>query len=210
MIKTLIKFCGMTNVNDIQFASDNEYVNYIGIIFADVSPRKVSLKQAELLVKACSNQKPIVGVFMNQSADYISNIINNIDISLIQFHGEEPAGFCESFGRKYIKAFHAHNLRYWKNYMDLYSSAHAFLIDSGNSVQKGGTGIAFDWKLIPKTEKEKIIVAGGINSSNVSDLLSKKNNIFGIDVNSGLESKEAIKDIEKIETFFKVLKKNGK
>ena len=57
----------MTNVNDIQFASDNEYVNYIGIIFADVSPRKVSLKQAELLVKACSNQKPIVGVFMNQS-----------------------------------------------------------------------------------------------------------------------------------------------
>ena len=86
----------------------------------------------------------------------------------------------------------------------------AFLIDSGNSVQKGGTGIAFDWKLIPKTEKEKIIVAGGINSSNVSDLLSKKHNIFGIDVNSGLESKEAIKDIEKIETFFKVLKKNGK
>ena len=86
----------------------------------------------------------------------------------------------------------------------------AFLIDSGNSVKKGGTGIAFDWKLIPKTDKEKIIVAGGINSSNVSDLLSIKHNIFGIDVNSGLESKEAIKDIEKIETFFKVLKKNGK
>ena len=60
-----------------------------------------------------------------------------------------------------------------------------------------------------KTEKEKIIVAGGINSSNVSDLLSKKHNIFGIDVNSGLESKEAIKDIDKIETFFNVLKKNG-
>jgi phosphoribosylanthranilate isomerase len=93
--------------------------------------------------------------------------------------------------------------------MDLYSSAHAFLIDSGNSGLKGGTGIPFDWKLIPKIENDKIIVAGGINSSNVSDLLSKNHNIFGIDVNSGLESKEAIKDIEKIETFFKVLKKNG-
>ena len=70
-------------------------------------------------------------------------------------------------------------------------------------------GLLLIGSLFQKLKKKKIIVAGGINSSNVSDLLSKKHNIFGIDVNSGLESKEAIKDIEKIETFFKVLKKNG-
>ena len=165
----------------------------------------VPLKIQERLDK----ELDIVFVFVNPSKKEVKTVIEKFPNSIIQFHGEEPAGFCESFDRKYIKAFHAYNLRHWKKYMDLYSGAHAFLIDSGNSVQKGGTGVAFDWKLIPKIENDKIIVAGGINSSNVSDLLSKNHNIFGIDVNSGLESEEAIKDSDKIETFFKVLKKNG-
>ena len=209
-MKPLIKICG---VNDIQILHELimiDEVNFIGFIFYNDSPRNVTDNFLQKISKIDFKNKRPVCVYVNSSKEHIQETSSYFKDPILQFHGDEPAGFCESFDRKYIKAFHAYNLRYWKNYMDLYSSAHAFLIDSGNSVQKGGTGIAFDWKLIPKTEKEKIIVAGGINSSNVSDLLSKKNNIFGIDVNSGLESKETIKDIEKIETFFKVLKKNGK
>jgi len=66
-------------------------------------------------------------------------------------------------------------------------------------------------KFFELTQKNDFIInMGAGDCHNLWSILSKKNNIFGIDVNSGLESKEAIKDIEKIETFFKVLKKNGK
>ena len=202
------KICGI-NDKESGLLCSNLGADALGFIRYEKSPRFVELDVPLKIQERLDKDLDIVFVFVNPSEKEVKIVIEKFPNSIIQFHGEEPAGFCESFDRKYIKAFHAYNLRYWKNYMDLYSSAHAFLIDSGNSGLKGGTGIPFDWKLIPKTEKEKIIVAGGINSSNVSDLLSKKHNIFGIDVNSGLESKEAIKDIEKIETFFKVLKKNG-
>jgi phosphoribosylanthranilate isomerase len=202
------KICGINNIESGLLCS-NLGADALGFIRYEKSPRFVELDVPLKIQEKLDKELDIVFVFVNPSEKEVKTVIKKFPNSIIQFHGEEPAGFCESFDRKYIKAFHAYNLRYWKNYMDLYSSAHAFLIDSGNSGLKGGTGIPFDWKLIPKTEKEKIIVAGGINSSNVSDLLSKNHNIFGIDVNSGLESEEAIKDSDKIETFFKVLKKNG-
>ena len=203
------KICG---INDIEsgLLCSNLGADALGFIRYEKSPRFVELDVPLKILESLDKEIDIVFVFVNPSEKEVKKVIEKFPNSIIQFHGEEPAGFCESFDRKYIKAFNAHKLRYLKDYMDLYTSAHAFLIDSGNSIQKGGTGVAFDWKLIPKIEKEKIIVAGGINSSNVADLLSKNNNIFGIDVNSGLESKKAIKDTDKIETFFKVLKNNGK
>ena len=173
------KICGINDTESGLLCS-NLGADALGFIRYEKSPRFVELDVPLKIQENLDKELDIVFVFVNPSEKEVKTVIEKFPNSIIQFHGEEPAGFCESFGRKYIKAFHAYNLRYWKNYMDLYSSAHAFLIDSGNSVQKGGTGIAFDWKLIPKTEKEKIIVAGGINSSNVSDLLSKKHNIFGI------------------------------
>ena len=202
------KICGI-NDKESGLLCSNLGADALGFIRYEKSPRFVELDVPLKIQESLDKELDIVFVFVNPNEKEVKKVIEKFPNSIIQFHGEEPAEFCESFGRKYIKAFHAYNLRYWKNYMDLYSSAHAFLIDSGNSGLKGGTGIPFDWKLIPKTEKEKIIVAGGINSSNVSDLLSKNHNIFGIDVNSGLESEEAIKDSDKIETFLKVLKKNG-
>ena len=199
MIKTFIKFCGMTNVNDIQFASDNEYVNYIGIIFADVSPRKVSLKQAELLVKACSNQKPIVGVFMNQSADYISNIINNIDISLIQFHGEESLSFCKSFNKKFIKTLHI-SQKTNSFAKEFENDADAFLLDTSIGDNHGGTGKRFDWNILENNDSLKNLikskpyyVAGGLNCNNIVELIAK-HNPYGIDVSSGVESSIGKKD----------------
>ena len=201
------KICGINDTESGLLCSSLG-ANALGFIRYNKSPRYVELDVPLKIQKSLDKELDLVFVFVNPSEKEVKEVIEKFPESMIQFHGEESASFCESFGRKYIKAFHANNLSNWKNYISLYSSAFAFLIDSGNSIRRGGTGIAFDWKLIPKIEKEKIIIAGGIYSSNVSKLLNENLNIFGIDVNSGLESKEAKKDINKIEAFFKVLKKN--
>lgn len=206
MIKTHIKFCGMTDVNDIQFASDNEYVNYIGIIFSDMSPRQVSLKQAELLVKACSNKKPIVGVFMNQSAEYINSIINNINISLIQFHGDESLSFCKSFNKKFIKTLHiSQKINSFDKGFE--NDTDAFLLDTSIGDNYGGTGKIFDWSILNKNNNLKDLIkskpyyiAGGLDSNNIIELITK-HNPYGVDVSSGIESAIGKKDHQLMKKF---------
>ena len=206
MIKTHIKFCGMTDVNDIQFASDNEYVNYIGIIFSDMSPRQVSLKQAEVLVNACTNKKPIVGVFMDQSANFIKNIINNIDLSIIQFHGNETLDFCNSFNKKFIKTLHI-SKEYNTMDKNFSKDAHAFLLDNSIGKIHGGTGKCFDWNILKNDAnlKDLIItkpyfIAGGLNSNNIIELINKYNP-YGVDVSSGVESSIGKKDHQLMKKF---------
>ena len=57
MKKTLIKVCGITNIDDIKYASDIEDIDYLGIIFAKESPRCVDLNLAEKLINACDQEK---------------------------------------------------------------------------------------------------------------------------------------------------------
>ena len=72
MKKTLIKVCGITNINDIKYASNIEDIDYLGIIFAKESPRCVDLNLAEKLINACDKKKNIVAVFMNQSKEDVT------------------------------------------------------------------------------------------------------------------------------------------
>ena len=59
MTKTLIKVCGITNIDDIRYASSIEDVDYLGIIFAKESPRCVDLNLAEKLIHACDKKKKL-------------------------------------------------------------------------------------------------------------------------------------------------------
>ena len=97
MKKTLIKVCGITNIDDIKYASDIEDIDYLGIIFAKESSRCVDLDLAEKLINACDQKKNIVAVFMNQSKEDVSSIIKNLDFDILQFHGNESIDFCNFF-----------------------------------------------------------------------------------------------------------------
>ena len=64
MKKTLIKVCGITDINDMKYASNIEDIDYLGIIFAKESPRCVDLNLAEKLINACDKTKNIVDVLI--------------------------------------------------------------------------------------------------------------------------------------------------
>ena len=94
-----------------------------------------------------------------------------------------------------------------KDYMNQildFDDAFAILLDSGGQKIRGGTGKTFDWKLIPKEIKNNLIIAGGLNSNNITSLI--KNYVpYGIDLASGVESKPGKKDIAQLEYFLKIV-----
>ncbi|MCH9665737.1 MAG: N-(5'-phosphoribosyl)anthranilate isomerase, partial [Gammaproteobacteria bacterium] len=52
----------------------------------------------------------------------------------------------------------------------------------------GGSGKVFDWSIIPDALAARLIIAGGLNADNVSELL-KVVQPAGVDVSSGVEDK---------------------
>ena len=193
MKKTLIKVCGITNIDDIKYASDIEDIDYLGIIFAKESSRCVDLDLAEKLINACDQKKNIVAVFMNQSKENVSSIIKNLDFDILQFHGNESIDFCKFFKKPFIKTFHIKDTKLNIN-MDFIKYAHSFLLDTSSGNTYGGTGKTFDWEILNKHEffNDKdlsfpYLIAGGLNPSNIKDLISKYNPP-GVDVSSGIES----------------------
>ena len=74
-----------------------------------------------------------------------------------------------------------------------FADAFAILLDSGGQKIRGGTGKTFDWKLIPKEIKNNLIIAGGLNSNNITSLI-KSYKPYGVDLASGVESKPGKKE----------------
>ena len=50
--------------------------------------------------KGCSK----IALFVNPSVDEVEDVLSEIEVDGLQFHGDEDSRFCESFGLDYIKA----------------------------------------------------------------------------------------------------------
>ena len=82
-----VKICGMTHPDDAEYAA-RLGADYIGIIFADRSRRRVSLPVAKSIADRSrkANAEP-VGVFVDQTADQIISICTHTGINTVQLHG---------------------------------------------------------------------------------------------------------------------------
>lgn len=210
----LIKYCGNRSFEDWCLVLDSK-ANYIGLIFAE-SKRKVTPKEVKKWIeyKPIPKGKHLVGVFVNASLSYIQQVIKLIPLDIIQCHGYESRDFIKSIkittGLSVWKAVH-HNENSFLEMKNLKGTVDGFIIDTKSKGAWGGTGIAFDWRVIPeyqKIAKEQGVpcfIAGGVNPTNVQKLLFY--HVDGIDISSGIESEvqkcsEKIKRIElEVENF---------
>tara|TARA_Y100000816_G_scaffold90429_1_gene62420 strand:+ start:143 stop:769 length:627 start_codon:yes stop_codon:yes gene_type:complete len=197
-MKFFKKVCGITSLDDLEVIL-NEDINAIGFITDKTSPRYVDLSFLKEASKLFNREIFAVPVFVNESKKTIEKISDLFEKPILQFHGDEKEDFCNSFKRPYLKALSAKDSNSLKR-IDNYKSAEAILLDSGSSLIRGGTGKTFNWKLIPKNVNNKIIIAGGLNSNNITVLLDEYCP-DGIDVSSGIESKPGKKDIAKLREF---------
>lgn len=198
MVRTRVKICGLTRSEDVRFCVDSG-ADAIGLVFHAASPRFVSIDQAGPLLDACDPFVSTVGLFMDETEEWVNTVLDTCPLDLLQFHGQEDAAFCESFGRPYIKAVPMKGEMDVQHYMAQHPKARGFLLDSHALGEQGGSGKVFDWTTMPKHEKP-LIVAGGLNADNVAEAI-RLTNPYAVDVSSGVERARGIKDHDKIKRF---------
>ena len=129
MSRTRIKICGITRVEDILSCADAG-VDAIGFVFVESSPRCVSIGRAAQLLTSVPPFIQTVGLFMNQSSEFVSSVLREVPLNLLQFHGDESPAECEMHGIPFIKAVPMGGASDPLKYASHYPKATGFLLDS--------------------------------------------------------------------------------
>jgi phosphoribosylanthranilate isomerase len=98
-----VKICGITSVADAQLAV-KAGADAIGLVFYAPSPRAVSIAQASEIAASVGPFVTVVGLFVDAEASYVNDVLANVALHLLQFHGNETREYCEQFQRPYMKA----------------------------------------------------------------------------------------------------------
>lgn len=197
-----VKICGLKRLEDINIV--NKYpVDYIGFVFAP-SKRRVSLEEAIELKSALNPSIKTVGVFVNEEPSVVNEIAAKCSLDIVQLHGDEDDEYIKNIKFPVWKSISVKDSNFYKE-MELCTLSSGFVLDTYSSGAKGGTGKAFNWDLVKDISKDKfIILAGGLNSSNVSTAIEKVSPSI-IDVSSGVEE-QGFKNEFKIQEFLRKVK----
>ncbi len=200
-----IKFCGFTRAEDIVLAAGLG-VDYVGLVFAARSPRRVTLEQARSLRAAVPTGIGVVALVMDTPADEVHAIAEALRPDVLQFHGGESDAFAAQFGLPYWKAVAmggdpaAALAR-----LGEHPRAQAFLFDGHAAGEPGGSGRRFDWAVLPTTLDRPFLLAGGLDAGNVAAAVALARP-WGVDVSSGIEQAPGIKNPGRMRTFVAALR----
>jgi len=193
------KFCGITSIED----ADNAVqcgCDAIGLVLVEKSLRYVTLDQAKKIAEQIRGQAQIVLLFADADKQEIEEAITRLKPDILQFHGYESTAFCTSWKYPYWKAVPMQDSREIDAYLQQYQSAEAWLLDNYGHNKSGGSGESFQWFRFPQEQREKLILAGGLNPQNVYEAI-QETGALSVDVSSGIEASPGIKSAEKMRLF---------
>ena len=203
-METRVKICGVTNVADALAAAEAG-ADMIGLMFYEHSPRHVSIATAAEISRVLPPFVLRVGVFVDPQEALVTRAIGDCNLTLLQFHGDEPSDFCTQFGLMTVKALRVRDAQSLDQLANFQTDA--FLLDAHSKSGLGGTGEKFNWDLAVEAQKfgKPIFLAGGLTPENVADAV-KQVRPFAVDVSSGVESAPGIKDHAKVRAFIEAVR----
>ena len=99
-----IKICGLKRLEDISYVNEAG-VDFAGFIFAEKSKRRIDFLTAKNLKRELKKDIKPVGVFVNQSFDFIKQAVDLGLVEFVQLHGEEDNFFIEKIqNRRHLSA----------------------------------------------------------------------------------------------------------
>ena len=197
-----IKVCGVSSAEQARQISALG-ADYIGVIFAANSPRRVPLETAAHIAAARGKSK-LVGVFAEPDADFIIKTVNLLNLDVAQLHfanhnaiAARLSGVVETWG--------AFSLSSPADVEAARASACAMpLVDSRAQNSFGGTGLCADWLLAKQLAAARpIVLAGGISLQNAAEA-ARLVRPRVLDVNSRFETRPGVKDLSLLEKLFKL------
>jgi phosphoribosylanthranilate isomerase len=230
-----VKVCGITNTADAQAAVEAG-ADFLGFIFFRKSPRYVAPERVREILEAVDRGRKgvlTVGVFVNETAQSIAQILDFCRLDLAQLHGEEPPtmlGLAWRGTEPDLGQDPDHALLYGRAYKALRPGSAeeatdlvhryvlplhqrreghipAFLLDAHHPQLRGGTGKTGDWNLAASlATRHSLLLAGGLDPSNVAravDLVRP----WGVDVASGVERSPGQKDHAAVRAFISAVRR---
>ena len=204
---TWIKICGTTSLEDA-LMSVEAGADALGFVFWEKSPRNVDPQAVRKIVEKLPAQVEKVGVFVREPFERVQQIAGETGLTAAQLHFPDLAN--ADWQRVDFKKYVVVQLNETQTDGECSSWADAIILDSGNSQKPGGTGKAFDWQQNSATvetirNSHKVVVAGGLNSENVSEAI-RILKPWGVDVVSGVEASPGKKDPQKVRAFIQAVK----
>ena len=203
--RTRIKICGITRLQDALHATACG-ADSIGLVFHPPSSRFIKLAPALEICRALPPFVTVTALFLDEKEDWVAEVVQGLRPDCLQFHGNESAEFCEIWNLPYIKSIPMGSIEDPGAYAEQHKNAQGFLFDSNAAGRQGGSGDTFDWSKIPPTFKHRLILAGGINPSNVANAISLVKP-WAVDVSSGVEASRGIKSSDLIDQLFHEVKR---
>ena len=192
-----VKICGLRRKEDIAYI--NAYhPDYAGFILSKPFRRYVNEEDLAQMKAALDPQIQAVGVFVDETPQYIMHYLEQGLIDIVQLHGSEPDELILALKKEYpqipvIRSFEVKSADTVKAANEC--PADIVLLDSGK-----GSGRTFAWELLADM-KRPFILAGGLNPQNVEEAV-RALRPYGVDTSSGVET-DGIKDETKIRDFIK-------
>jgi len=199
------KVCGLTDKKYASAAADVG-ARFGGLIFAKKSPRYVTKEKAQCIIEATPKLE-YVGVFVNEDRDQIIDLVKALKLSAVQLHGSEDAqyidalitelaqndcGFCQIWQASPVA----------QSVPSLNQAVNHHVLDG----QSPGSGESFNWQVLALSEQNlsKSFLAGGLNNDNIGQAIEQLTHVdlFGLDLNSGVEDSPGIKSSEKLAQVF--------
>lgn len=193
-----VKICGITSEEDALLAVAMG-ADAVGFIFAP-SRRQIAPSMARDILKRLPPEILTVGVFRDEAAQRVVEIVNTAGLRSAQLHGHETPEVTRWIRQRVpfvIQGFAAGDLSLDR--ADDYG-ADAILIDS----PRPGSGELFDWSLAEGAPPgRRVIMAGGLTPENVPDAIHRVAP-WGVDVATGVEvddGEPGKKDARKVKAF---------
>lgn len=171
---------------------------YMGFIFYKQSPRYVG---DDFDLPALPESIKKVGVFVNERTECILDKVAQYNLDFVQLHGHEPVDQLVRLAPK-VKVIKVFSVDYTFDFdtVQAYKENTEYFLFDTKGEYYGGNSKVFDWNILRKYNQEvPFFLSGGITLQNITEIKNMgEMNIHAIDVNSGVESAAAVKDVQKI------------
>jgi len=193
----MVKICGITNREDALAAIEGG-ASALGFNFYPKSPRYVEPDRAAEMIAGLPRAIWKVGIFVNDPPQRISEMARRVGLDVVQLYKMEDVLRLPD-----LRVWYADHVDYEFFLSD--TADHPFeaiLLDAPAGAAYGGTGRTFDWSVAAGYRNVKIILAGGLDASNIKRAIATARP-WGVDVCSRIESEPGRKDHVKMAQFLK-------
>jgi phosphoribosylanthranilate isomerase len=205
-----VKICGITNAEDglaaLELGADE-----LGFVLAP-SPRRVEPERLKAILDQIRSGAPrwpfrAIGVFVNEGADAMRDIVSFAALDAAQVHGDESPAECASFDFPWYRALRIASVADAMLQAGGGWDCGRLLFDAASRSAYGGTGKSIGtWASLAaaklaRDRGQEFFVAGGIGPRSVASVIHSVAP-DGIDVSSGVEERPGKKSRAKLEALF--------